>query len=606
MKRILGFGVLAVVTASLLAGCGNVEDRAVVTISDNEGQIEARVVTVGYVNDRLDRIAPTLLPDVPGEEGKKQFIEEIIRKELLVIQAHRLGFHEDERLATAKPYFADTKARSMFTDETVTEPSKLEEGELQEFLDLRTTSFQVLEIIVQSEEVANEAYRRVTEGGEDFGAVAAELSTAQSAEDHGRREVQHWLDMHPLIRVAIKDYVKDVVTEPILIGTTWYMFKILSRKVGPPEKPYEGAFLTAVELEAGTFKRQIVEHAVFAEMMESAAMVFNDEAVEIAGRRIVEKMDEVLPPLPDDAPFEERMERARVQVVPDFTDEEAGIEFMRYTIGGEEIVMSLADLHDLIAETPGMETPKGGEYERITSFMKRTVRDEIIEYEVDVRGYRDSQEVADYVESRSEELMIDFVYETEVSQKVAEPMGQEVRDYFRSHRDDFIKPAAVDVQQIIVGTENEANLIVQRLEAGEAEFFDLVQKHSIDEWSKSKDGIITGYEQGERRLDYLQGVAFDLEVGEISQPFRAPGGYAVVRVLAAYPEEMLAFSDVADVVKISVWNLAKEARLLELLDGIRASCAVEYTEGNLKYVKDPTEVREERESERVTVSKTIG
>ena len=43
-----------------------------------------------------------------------------------------------------------------------------------------------------------------------------------------------------------------------------------------------------------------------------------------------------------------------------------------------------------------------------------------------------------------------------------------------------------------------------------------------------------------------------------------------------------------------------------LLDEIRASCTVEYDEGNLKHVNDPTEVREERESERVTVTKTIG
>ncbi len=606
MKRLFGFCILAVVTASLLAGCGSVEEKVVVTVTDNEGQIDPRVITVGYVNGRLDRIQPTLLPGVGGDEGKKLFIEEIIKKELLVIQAHRLGFHEDERLANAKPYFEDTKARAMFTNEMITEPSKLSEEELAEFLELRVTSFQLQEIVVQSEDVANDAYRRVTEGGEEFGAVAREISTALSAEDKGKREVQYWMDMHPLVRVELQKYVKGDVTEPFMIGTTYYVYKVLSRKVGAPDKPYEGAFLKAVEMEAGNFKRTIVEHEVYDNLMAAAQMEFNDEAVALAGERILETIEEVLPPLAEDASFEERMERARMPIVPNFTEEEGAIEFLRYTIGQEEQIMTLADFHDLIAATPGMETPKGGEYARIASFMQRIVRDEIIEHEVDRRGYRDSQEVADYVDSRSEELMIDFVYDTEVTQKVAEPMGQEIRDYFRSHRDDFIKPAAVDVQQLIVGTENEANLIVQRLEAGEAEFFDLVQKHSIDEWSKSKDGVITGYEQGERRLDYLQGVAFDLEVGEISRPFRAPGGYAVIRVLAAYPEEMLSFSQVAEVVKISVWNLAKEARLLELLDEVRASCTVEYEEGNLKNVNDPTEVREERESERVRVTTTIG
>jgi parvulin-like peptidyl-prolyl isomerase len=175
-------------------------------------------------------------------------------------------------------------------------------------------------------------------------------------------------------------------------------------------------------------------------------------------------------------------------------------------------------------------------------------------------------------------------------QKVDEPTGQEIRDYYRSHLDRYIEPTGVDVQQLIVSTEAQANLILQRIRSGEADFTDMVQTHSIDSWSKAKDGVIEKYRVGERRLDYLQGVAFDLEIGEISEPVRAPGGYALIKVLAKYPERQMSFDEVAPVVKQSVIATEREALLTELLENARNSVTIEFAEENLQYVNDPSEV----------------
>jgi parvulin-like peptidyl-prolyl isomerase len=124
----------------------------------------------------------------------------------------------------------------------------------------------------------------------------------------------------------------------------------------------------------------------------------------------------------------------------------------------------------------------------------------------------------------------------------------------------------------------------------------MVKTFSTDEWSKAKDGIIPKYRQGERRLDYLQGVAFDLEIGEISQPVRAPGGYALVKVLAKYAERQMTFDEVAGVVKQSVVSLKREALLTELLENARNAVTVEFVEENFQYIKDPAEVLKEKTS----------
>ncbi len=606
MRKLTGSLILAAALVVILAGCSDVADKPVVKLTDNTGVVEQHVVTVGYVNDRLDRMSPLLLPDTPGEEGKRQFIDEIVKKELLVIEGHRLAYSEDPRLEMATPYFIDKRINEMFREDAINKPSQPTDEEVENFYHLRETTFLLQEITVPDEEAAADAYLRVTDGGEDFGVVAAEVSAAKTAADQGRRPVIAWMDLHPLTRLELQFSQKGDVTPPFAIGETHFLYRVLSRKEGPQPKAFEGAFKTAVTAETRNFKRSIVENRLNERLMSESDLTFNDEGIAVAGTRIDEMVAEVIPPPDESMSFEERMELARVSVVPDFTEEEAEMLLATYRIGETEHVMTLGTLRDEMAALPGIETIKGGEPGRIKSYIRRQVRDGMIEYEIDLAGYADLPEIDDYVAERHEEMIVDLVYENEVNMKIPQPTGQEIRDYFRSHREDFKKPAAVDVQQLIVGTEAEANHIVQRLGAGEATFDELVDKHSIDEWSKAKNGMIVGYEQGERRLDYLQGVAFDLEIGKISEPFRAPGGYAVIRVTASYPEELLTFSDVADVVKISVWNIAKEARLLELLDNIRESVTIEIIDSNLQYVKDPAEVLEQKKSEKVSVTKTFG
>ncbi|MCK4410001.1 MAG: peptidyl-prolyl cis-trans isomerase, partial [Candidatus Eisenbacteria sp.] len=258
--------------------------------------------------------------------------------------------------------------------------------------------------------------------------------------------------------------------------------------------------------------------------------------------------------------------------------------------------VTLADFERMCEELPGIETIKTGSRVRIETFIKRKIQRESIQAKIQEKGYRDSQEMKDYLAQRTEEFIIDITYSQEVVEKVEKSTGQEIRDYYRSNLDYFVEPTGVDVQQLIVSTEAQANRIRQRVQSGEATFIDMVWTLSIDEWSKAKDGMIPKYRQGERRLDYLQGVAFDLEIGEISEPVRAPGGYALVKVLAKYPERQMTFDEVAGVVKQSVISTKREALLSALLENALNTVTVEFVEKNFQYIKDPAEVLKEKTS----------
>jgi len=601
MKRIVMLTLALAAIAAVVVGCASNEDKVIIRLTDTEGELETREVTVGYVNERLDRMPPNILPTEGGEEAKRAFLDEITRKELLVIHGLRTDVLEDERFPGAMEYFEDSKAEEMLRQKLVVEPAQPSEEYIQDYYKARDTMFQTQDMVLPTKEMADEAYRRVTEGGEDFGRIAMDMSQAGNASDEGRRPVTAWQDYHPLARVELMGMEAGEITEPFLIGDTWHIYKVVSRKPGPGKKPLEGQHRNVIETEAFGFRRSLREFEIYEMWNEKADAQYNDEAIAAVGSAIDEKRAELIPETDEELSFEERMEQARIKIVPEVTEDEASMELVSYSVGDERRTMTVGDLVDLLEETPGMEGIKTGSERAIKGFITRKIQEESVQHAIDEEGYRESEEMAEYLAERKEEFIVDITYDNEIVQKVEEPSGQEVREYFRSHREEFVEPLAVDLRQIIVGTEQQANLVRQQILEGEMTFEEAVQERSIDKWSQAKGGMITKFYQGEKRLDYLQDVVFDLEPGELSEPFRAPGGYAIVEVVERYPSRQMDFSEVGDIVVQTVTTIRREDRLMELLDEVRETVDVEIVEENLQYVNDPAEVRAEKEAGKVTV-----
>lgn len=594
MRKPLILFALAAIVLGVLFGCSSVDDKPAMIITDKDGVVEPRITTVGYVNERMARVPVDMLPEATGDEGKREFMEDIIRKEILVVYGIKLGVLEDYRLPGALEHFENNKAEEMLRQELIADPAQVTPQEVEDYYAVREDNFQLQEIIVSTEEEALEVYRRVTEGGEDFGRVAMEVSRGATAQDGGRMQVNAWMSFHPLVREAIWNLEKDDVTEPFLVGYSWDIYKVMSRKDPPEMKPLEGAHLQGISVEAKNFKKTLREYYLFVEWNERANITYNDEAMDLAGTRIDEAEARDTAERGEPETIEERMAAQLARYVPEFTEEEGAMLFASYNIKGDPKEITLADLVVMIEEAQKGTTPKNGRRINIEGFIKQYVQRETIQAEIEDRGYRNTPEMAEYLDTRKEEFIIDITYDMEVVQNVEEPTGEEIREFYRSRLDKYVEPMGVDVQMLIVATEGQANRIKQRLDAGETTFTEMVKTHSIESWSRAKDGIVQKYRVGEDRLSFLQDVAFDLEIGELSDPVRAPGGYALVKVLASYPERQMSFSEVSSVVKQSVIGKKREALLTALLDNAREAVDIEFVEDNFQYITEPADALKEK------------
>jgi len=593
MRKLVVLTLAVLAVAAAVCGCGKTEDKVVLRITDNEGKLSPRTVTVGYVNERLDRMMPPYIPNIPGDEGKKQLLEDVIRKELLVVQALRNGLDKDPEQEQARQYHEQQKAEMMLRAEFIERPGDVTQQEVEEYYNVREATFQLNEIAVATKEEAEAVRKRVTEGGEDFGRVARDVSLSTTAAEGGRLPAMEWYKMHPLVRVLVQNLDTGAVSEPLFLGN-WVVYQVGSRKPAVAPQPLEGQHLMAITAEAKAFKTGITENRVYEQWMGEADLQFDQKALELASQRTVEAVKKAIPDMGQPADVETRMQRAAVQVVPEFTEQEKGTTLLTYKIGGQKKTVTLGDYQEIMANTEGIETPKEEGTFAIERFLKSRVHAEIIAYWIEKKGYRNTDEMKQYLAERAEELMVRKLYDAEVVKKVADPTPVEVREYFDSHSQEYTEPPSVDVQHVIVPTEAMANELRQRILAGQTTLDAASEQFSISGWLKANKGIVNSYHQGEGRFAYLQEPSFTLEPGELSQPIAAPGGFALVKVLKKYPPRPLKFEEAGEMATQAIIGERREARLTELLDQIRASVTVETLDENLQYVRDTAEVYKEK------------
>jgi peptidyl-prolyl cis-trans isomerase D len=122
----------------------------------------------------------------------------------------------------------------------------------------------------------------------------------------------------------------------------------------------------------------------------------------------------------------------------------------------------------------------------------------------------------------------------------AELLGRKVQEVFSLSVPEAVEQ--VRMRQILMGTEDEARSVLERLDAGE-DFGDLARELSLDSATKEEGGErgwvdSASEEEGRERewlardeLDLSYAVkVFDLEVGAPSEPIPGPGGYFIFEV----------------------------------------------------------------------------
>lgn len=171
---------------------------------------------------------------------------------------------------------------------------------------------------------------------------------------------------------------------------------------------------------------------------------------------------------------------------------------------------------------------------------------------------------------------------------------QAVRAYYDQNPQRFERPEQVHVRLILAAVDPQAKpedqqkaqqkiaMVEKRLKAGE-DFPSLAEQYS-DDMYRIKGGDLGWVHRGRLEPEYEK-VVFALPVGEPSEPFRTPEGYAVVKVEGREPSRQMKFEEVSKIIQAEMekkrlndlresWVAqVKQGAQIEILDGTSPALA---------------------------------
>jgi peptidyl-prolyl cis-trans isomerase C len=109
------------------------------------------------------------------------------------------------------------------------------------------------------------------------------------------------------------------------------------------------------------------------------------------------------------------------------------------------------------------------------------------------------------------------------------PTDAELEAYYEANRDKIMTPEFRKVQFVVVKTEEEAQDLKQKLDAGEMTLYEAAKDYSIDPGAKQNLGEIGWVSRG-RGWPELDDVIFALGPGEIGGPVKTPAGWNLLLV----------------------------------------------------------------------------
>ena len=105
---------------------------------------------------------------------------------------------------------------------------------------------------------------------------------------------------------------------------------------------------------------------------------------------------------------------------------------------------------------------------------------------------------------------------------------QEVRDFYGEHREEFRLGETVRARMMMFASREDAQAVRDTLGAG-GDFDGLARALSTDPGTADRGGEMGWFER-DGYAEEITKVAFDLQPGELSQPFQAPDGWVILQV----------------------------------------------------------------------------
>jgi peptidyl-prolyl cis-trans isomerase C len=201
-------------------------------------------------------------------------------------------------------------------------------------------------------------------------------------------------------------------------------------------------------------------------------------------------------------------------------------------------------------------------------YLKDMIDRKLLYQEAIARGLDRDPEILQQGDNFKVNLLVTKLLSDEM--KGLEVSAQDVENAYQEIKDRLKEPEQRHVREIVVPTKNEANEILAQLLTG-SDFGEIaMQRSKAKSSSKGGDlGFIARGSKGEGS-DFFDSVVFSptLEVGSLSQVFKATDGYYIVKLEEQKDGRQIALSEVHDKIKQSLQQQKQQEKIKSIIDKI--------------------------------------
>jgi len=181
MKKLICAFLLAFL---LIIGCGKKDDSKIVA------EIDGEKITLSEFNRELDKIPMEVKMFVATQMGKRNYLERLIMKRLLIKEAKKENIEKEKEFQERLSEIKDQLLIEMLLKKKLVQDVKIDEGEIKKYYEAHKEEFKKPEeintrhILLKTEEEAKQVQERLTKG-EDFIELAKRYSIDPSAKTTG-------------------------------------------------------------------------------------------------------------------------------------------------------------------------------------------------------------------------------------------------------------------------------------------------------------------------------------------------------------------------------------------------------------------------------------
>ena len=448
---------------------------------------------------------------------------------------------EETRIRTILAFLKDREIYAKIT---------VNEEEIREAFLRANEKIAARHLFAKTEEEANNLYELV-KLGVDFGLLAKQVFTDSVLQNNGGYLGYFtWGDMDPAFEDAAYSLKIGEISAPVKTAYGYSIIKLEDRVSNPLLT--ESEFLkkkSHLENVIKARKKASYEKEYISSIFDKTKLTFNNETLE---KILVDLYNK------DDVELGNYSTQS--------------LECIKY----KDRVYSQAEIEKKISDLPLYHRNRINSIESLQAAIEGMLLKETLYNIAMSKGYDSTEAVLNMYDKYKMSTFLKFKKDEIISN--AQLPNSVVFSYYKDNINSFSTEAELNLQEILVNSEEIANIIVKLINEG-ADFGELAKKYSLRKWSADNSGIM-GYAPVSKFGSY-RNLFWNAQVGEIIGPVKIEGIYGIFRLLGKEESKPIDFNVIkGEVIKASQFENQTEI-LQDYMNMIRSKVNIKINEDML-------------------------